>query len=473
MQTMRLLRLTMPGLALAAFLGLPIGTASAADTKEIDPLNVKSAVQPDISLASCTVAYNTQKTYALADLINLGLCNNNQTRAAWAGFLAQRSRLGSQRGSYLPTITAEGGYDRTIGRSDASQYDGSSGLGSAGISLDYLLYDFGQRDAQVEIVKQNLVQANYQNSLTIQSVLYGIVSAYYDYFAAQALLDAAKESEESSRVSLEAASLREKVGRAPVVERLQADAAYSQAKLARVQAESNREKAKGQLMQVLGLRPTDTIRVDIPRDEKIVDRKYIKSTEQILAYAEKQHPDVLSADAGVKSAQASLEAERSKRLPSIHATADAGTDRFASGNGIERDTAGVGVRVAFPLFTGFSRTYDIQTARHNVEQAQAQLGQARDRVRLDVWNAYQDFNTASQNISTTEALYASAGEAEKAALARYKSGKGSLIDLLNAQVQSASARQQRVQAKYDWYVTKANLLRAAGDIRTAQFEDVE
>lgn len=459
-------------MVLTALCGLSAIPALAAD-KDLDPLGAKSSVKPDISLTSCAAAFDAKKAYRLPDLIHLGLCNNNETRASWAGFLAQQSRLGSQRGSYLPQINASGGYERTYGRSDTRNFDGPGGLASAGLSLQYLLFDFGQREAQIEQVKQNLVEANYANSLTIQNVLYGIVSAYYDYFAAQAIFDATKESEESSRVSLEAATLREKVGRAPIVERLQADAAYSQAKLARVQADNNAKKAKGVLMQVMGLKPTDNITVEIPRDEKIVDKTYLKTTEDITAYAEKSHPDILSADARVKSQKAALAAEKAKRMPSITTTADIGTDRFASGNGIERDTGSVAVRVNFPLFTGFSRTYDIQTARHQVEQAEAQLDQAKDRVRLDVWNSYQDFNTAAENIGTTETLFASASEAEKAALARYKAGKGSLIDLLNAQAQSASARQQRVQAKYDWYVTKANLLRAAGDIKPNQFDNVE
>lgn len=453
-------------LATASFLAV---APAWATSKDIDPLKTKNSVKPDMSLESCTAVIDQKRLYSLPDLIHIGLCNNNQTRASWAGFLAQRSRLGSQRGRYLPTVNATGDY--TITETSVENFaGGSNNMAGAGLSLEYLLYDFGQREAQTEQVKQNLVEANFANSLTIQNVLYDIVRSYYDYFATQALLDASKESEEASRVSLEAASLRERVGRAPVVEKLQADAAYSQTKLTRVQAENNVQKAKGALLQVIGLNPIDHLNIETPDGDKIVDKRYVRSTKDIVTYAEKAHPDILSANARVESQKALLDAEKAKRLPSISTTADLTTNSVVSGKGIERDNGVFAVRVRFPLFTGFSRTYDIQTARHQVEQAEAELGQARDRVRLDVWNAYQDFNTAAQNISTTEALFASASEAEKAALARYKSGKGSLIDLLNAQTQSASARQQRVQAKYDWFVTKANLLRASGDIKPLQFE---
>lgn len=452
----------------ALFLALP-AFAWAAD-KDIDPLGVKKSVMPDMSLESCTVKFDTKKSYALADLIHFGLCNNNTTRQSWAVFLGQQARLGSARGAYLPTINATGDLTRT--ETNVQNFAGGSNtMGSGAISLQYLLFDFGQRESRIEQVKQNLIGINYDNSLTIQNVLFQIVQSYYDFFASKSLLKASQESEEAARVSFEAASLREHVGRAPIVEKLQAETAYSQAKLRRVEAENVMKKNKGSLMRTLGIDPTDDINVIVPDLSEINEKQHVKSTKEIVEYAKKAHPDILSAQARVESQKAFLDLERRRRMPSISTTADVGTQQLLSGNGIERNTAVVGLRLSIPLFTGFSRTYDIQAARHDVEAAEAQLGQAKDRVALDIWNAYQDFNTADQNIETTASLYKSAGEAEKAALGRYKAGKGTLIELLEAQVQMASARQQRVQARYDWLVSKANLLRAAGNISPQDYND--
>ena len=57
---------------------------------------------------------------------------------------------------------------------------------------------------------------------------------------------------------------------------------------------------------------------------------------------------------------------------------------------------------------------------------------------------------------------ASAQESYNAALARYKAGVGTIIDLLNAQSALASAQLQRIQARYRWNLAKVTLARAIG-----------
>jgi outer membrane protein TolC len=90
----------------------------------------------------------------------------------------------------------------------------------------------------------------------------------------------------------------------------------------------------------------------------------------------------------------------------------------------------------------------------------------RDRlateVSLDVWRAYQDLQTQGQSLATTEELVASAQESYNAALARYKAGVGTIIDLLNAQSALASAQLQRIRARYQWNLAKVTLARAIG-----------
>jgi outer membrane protein TolC len=83
-------------------------------------------------------------------------------------------------------------------------------------------------------------------------------------------------------------------------------------------------------------------------------------------------------------------------------------------------------------------------------------------VALEVWRAYQDLRTQDQSLSTAADLQASAQEAYNAALARYKAGVGTLIDLLNAQTTLASASLQQIRARLDWNVAKATLARAIG-----------
>jgi outer membrane protein len=85
-------------------------------------------------------------------------------------------------------------------------------------------------------------------------------------------------------------------------------------------------------------------------------------------------------------------------------------------------------------------------------------------VALDVWKAYQSLTTATQSLKTTVDLVASAEQAERVALGRYKAGVGTVLDLLTAQSALASARLQRIQAALDWFVYRATLAQAVGTL---------
>jgi outer membrane protein TolC len=70
--------------------------------------------------------------------------------------------------------------------------------------------------------------------------------------------------------------------------------------------------------------------------------------------------------------------------------------------------------------------------------------------------------TAAQRVHTSRDLLESAGQAAEVTSGRYKSGVGSILDLLTAQRNLALARAQDVQARSDWYQSVAQLAHDTG-----------
>jgi len=81
-----------------------------------------------------------------------------------------------------------------------------------------------------------------------------------------------------------------------------------------------------------------------------------------------------------------------------------------------------------------------------------------------VWTARADLETATQHLATSKDFLASAEESERVALARYKEGVGSVIDLLTAQATLSSARAQEIQARTDWLLAVSRLAYATGTL---------
>src|SRR6185436_3111028 len=115
-----------------------------------------------------------------------------------------------------------------------------------------------------------------------------------------------------------------------------------------------------------------------------------------------------------------------------------------------------------PLFNGFSRQYDLRAAQYQAEAASPRGERLRKQVVYREFSAYSALQTSTRRVRTADDLVASAQQSNDVALARYKAGVGTVLDLLAAQSALASARSQVVQSRLAWYISLAQLAHDAG-----------
>jgi outer membrane protein TolC len=185
-----------------------------------------------------------------------------------------------------------------------------------------------------------------------------------------------------------------------------------------------------------------------------------RAVSQLIELARTQRPDLAAAQAQVRAAESSIKVQESAGKPTV--SLFAGLGATATAPGLDPGTGSIGLQVRIPLFTGYRSSYQILQAREQLELQTASRDRLATDVSLDVWRAYQDLLTQGQSLTTTEELVASAQESYNAALARYRAGVGTIIDLLNAQSALAGANLQRIQARYLWNLAKVTLARAIG-----------
>ena len=422
----------------------------------------------------------------LLDVVNLALCNNPQTREAWANARVQVAQVGVSEASYLPNLSLTASGIRSRVEDAPSVYQRNIGL-----SLSYLLYDFGARAANLENARQLVTAANATQDSTVQAIFLSAVQSFYQTQATLAALDAARESERAAKESFAAANARYVAGSATPADKLQAQTAYSQATLNRITADGNMKNAKGTLANMLGLDANQNISlVSAERplrsggtltDAPLTDASPEGESLQILAQdirdlieeARQHRPDLYAAVAQVKAAEASVDAARTSDKPSISLNASTNQSNSTGINTLANQSSGagntsrgssVGISLSVPIFSGFAPTYRIRAAEAQVETKNAQLERLRLQVALDVWTAYQNLTTAAQSLRSTADLLNSAEQSERVALGRYKAGVGSILDVLNAQSALASARQQRIQSMFNWNIGRATLAQAMGGL---------
>lgn len=407
-----------------------------------------SAVPPPLA-AEPTPALDTPLTLERA--IDIALTNNPNTRTAWLLARQAEANLGTARADYFPEVDATASITRT---QHATLYGPS-------LALTYLLFDFGGRSAFVEQARQALIAADYTHNQAIQDTVLATVEAYYGVLEAKALLEAQGATVKEQRTSLDAADARHRAGVATIADVLEAQTALSQAQL-------NYDTFAGQLRQQQGLLSTALgVPVTTPFDIGALPaqapvQEMGDAVDALIKVAEAQRPELAAARAEVERAQAVVRTVRSNYLPSIGVTASA-SKTYQSGTTVTVPSPySVGVALRFPLFTGFRNIYDVRAARLGVSIAAEQARNLQQQVSLQVWSSYYGLATAAQRVRTSRDLLSSAQQSLDVAFGRYRSGVGTILELLNAQAALEAARAQEVQARADWFVAVAQLAHDTG-----------
>lgn len=439
------------------FIGCMVfGIMSVLGAEEFDPLNTHALIpSQQAKLASCATV-DVRKTLGLSDVVMSALCNNPKTKIAWQTSLYQATQVGVSRSAYLPTLSATG----SILRAESSEAQ-TGNQENVGVTLSYLLYDFGKRDATYDNAKSLLDVALFSENDAIQTVFLSAIQAYYALFGSNASLEASREAERSALESLNAAKTRYTVGTATPADTLQAQTAYSQAMLNRIQAEGNVKSAQGSLASVLGLLPDTTLQLQTPKLD-IPSEVFESNIRALMEEAQKLRPDLMAAGAKIKAAEANIKAAKADNMPTFSLSATSGhTDTVF--NTAQR-TSSIGLYVSIPIFTGFNTKYKVQAAQQQLKINEAEYDKLSQSANLEVYQTYQTLISETQATRTSSDLVASAQASYDLALGRYKAGVGTILDLLSAQSALASAKQQHIQSLYNWYITKASLAKAMGSL---------
>jgi outer membrane protein TolC len=128
------------------------------------------------------------------------------------------------------------------------------------------------------------------------------------------------------------------------------------------------------------------------------------------------------------------------------------------------------LNLAFPLFTGFSQSYNVLQAETEKRLAEVQFKDTWQQRSLAIWSSYNDHKTALERIKASIALVKSAEQSYQVSLGRYQEGLGDILDLLSAQTILENARTAILQAKTDWLISLAQLKRDIGILDSSEID---
>ena len=433
------------------------------------------------------------RPYTLPELIDIAESSNPTTRNAWNDARDAALVAGIAESTFLPLVSAgivqgwqqSHSENSTLGLTSTSNTTAQGNIEA--LSIQWLLFDFGERAALVDAAKQGSVISNIAFTAAHQQVIYNVSLAFYAYAAARERLASAGESLRDAEEVGSAAQNRYKQGIGTVVEVTQTRQATAQAQLERIQAEGAAENAYLALISALGVSPITKLRIaDVSRRK--LSTSMMAPVERVVSAALARRPDVLTGYAALRASLANLQAAQAAFLPKVFLAANgtrlSGSLDITAIPGIGKElpilnlpnqvgfsgtqfgsTALIGATV--PVYDGGVRAASLEQARDKVDKAETTLSQIRNEAARQIIVARNNLKTSLSAYSASTTLAAAAQTTFNAALASYRNGVGSVTDVTLAERQLLAAKNAQTDAYSTALSSAATLALAAGALGAA------
>lgn len=327
--------------------------------------------------------------------------------------------------------------------------------GNHGLSAQFQIFSGGARLFQLQQARAQLDAAEAADVAQDFTIALQVKQQYYAVLAAREQRSAAERQLESAEQQLRASTARVQAGAATRSDSLRTSIQVGNAKLAILTAENGLANANAALARLIG---SETLVTADPTTEA---SETVSLTDAELLSMSDRSPNVLQAQANEVAAKQGNRSIWSQYLPSLSVT----MSRSFSGRPGEFQLWGDGdlnstrtnYNVGWQLFNGLNREQQALTAGISVDNAEAQLRDARLNARQQMIQQLGAFRTAEARVQIQVASVAAGEEDLRVQQERYALGASTLLDVLNSQTTLDQARRDLIQARLDARVAKAQI----------------
>src|SRR5471032_887964 len=396
----------------------------------------------------------------LAELVAIGMKQNTETRVAWSQAEEAALNLGIARSKYGPILAAQ-----AAALHDHAAFPLPKALNPNGyfksdaealvpaLTLKWLLYDGGGREAVLDRAGQQLAGANFGFSAAHRRVTIQITQQFFRLSAQVARLAAAQDTLHSAQAVEQLAQARQHRGLGTAPETLQARAQVAEAQLQMEAADAAAQDVHMALLEAAGMRPDASACVALPAPPATLT----PAQQNVAQLVER------AIEAGVRQVRSEY---GPKVMLAAHAGQNIGRSRSDGGDwpNVNQPVYGIGLVFDLPLYDGQIRRNELRSAQSKQETAEAQLDGVKNKVVHEVVKAYHDLTVAARRRESSGALLAAATRSFDATLASYRQGLATMPELQSALAALARARGADGEAGADLLTARAVLSFASGDL---------
>ncbi|WP_309400772.1 TolC family protein [Cerasicoccus maritimus] len=397
----------------------------------------------------------------LPALVDIALSNNPDTRYTWLIARTRASEYGQSLSTYYPYVSVGASVQREklknvnfAGKTYATTYGPS-------LDINWLLFNFGAREAQANAARQALYASNYDFNQIYQDVVRTVLVNYYDLWSAESNLAASQAYLRNTEATYDAASKKLESGLGNKQDALRA---LANVKTAEAQIEgdlANIEAARAKLATSLGVEVSSNLQIE--QIEEFPDFAGLDAdVNRLVAEALQNRPTLLSSYASVREQEYNLDAARADLFPELSAQVSMQYAEVTGSNPSPYNDYVAALVLEWDIFQGFYKWYEIDKQRELTRAARQDARRVELEVLQQVWTAFFAYRSAIKQVDSTTSALDAQQEAYDAIAIGYQSGINSLLDLLTSQEDLDNARRNLISAKNTLGTSIADLARATG-----------
>jgi len=401
----------------------------------------------------------------LNQLIELGLQNNYDVKAAQAALRAANDNVYAQMGAYYPSIAA--GFNRTRARTSQdvapvpANNSSSYTLYTAQLSVSYMPDVFGGVRRSVESLRAQAESQRFVLEATYLTLTSNIVTAAIQEASLRGQIDATQQIVAIETDLLGLLRRQYELGQVAGLDVAAQEAALAQAQQALPPLQKQLALQRDLLIALIGNFPDkplaqqfDLASLHLPADLPLT----------LPSKLVEQRPDVRQAEANLHSATAQIGVAIANRLPNFTIGGDFGGQALSFSNLLSSSNAAWDfiVSATQPVFQGGTLLYRERLAREVYEQAFQQYRGAVVGAFQNVADALHALQSDADALKAADATERATRTSFDLTRRQVELGQANYLSLLTAQQAYLQALINRIQAQANRYADTAALFQALG-----------
>lgn len=403
-------------------------------------------------------------TLDLKTAIGFALQNNFAIRQARERIKQQEGVVIEVSAASIPNVGADAVYQRND-TSIGQGFPPSDRTWQINLTASQVLYAGGGVRSAVKSSKLARDAAVLDLKAVINDALLQVRVAFYSVLLAREQIKVQESNIELLQQQLKTATDRFEAGTVSSFEKLRAEVAVANAKVPLITARNDYRLAIESLRQSLGF-ATSTPESLRKVPDFVGTLAFTPQTFDLQAAFEAarvNRPDLERLAKLADSRDAAVTTARSTLYPNVAAFGGVTVRKGATNDFGDSDNGWlVGVQSQWNIFDGRATAGRVAQAKSVLEQTKLTLGEAQLAVDVEVRRAHSQWQQATELAEASARVVEQATEAVRLANARYNAGTSTQLDVLSAQVDLTTARNNQIQAFYTYNVAVAALRKAMG-----------